>query len=422
MSEQATAIQSEIENHGWRVTFAGMGINLALGILYTWSVISARMPEEWGWNEDDKSLPYMIACLIFSLIMVPAGRLQDKMSPRLVATIGGVLVGIGFVIASMTTTPFAFAVGFGVLAGAGIGFGYASATPPAIKWFPAAKTGLIAGIVVSGFGLASVYAAPLTTGLIVNLGFKTAILLLGIAFLFVVVGLAQILKPPPAGYIPPGSLPVNPDAKSNNKKEDFLPKEMITTWQFYVIWFMYVCGAGAGLMVISKLAAIADKQVGITMGFVLVAVLAIGNGGGRIVAGILSDKIGRKATMLICFLFQAFLIFILSKASSENALGTIPIMAVISALIGANYGANLSLFPSITKDFYGLKNFGMNYGLVFTAWGIGGFMLAKLAGTMYVKYETFEIAYYGASALLILAAIMTILIKAPHHEIKTDEA
>ena len=422
MTEEITTAKPEIEHHGWRVAFAGMGVNLALGILYTWSVISKRVPEEWGWNEDDKSLPYMIACLIFSIIMVPAGRLQDKLSPRLVATIGGVLVGLGFVIASMTTSPFAFAIGFGVLAGAGIGFGYASATPPAIKWFPAAKTGLIAGIVVSGFGLASVYAAPLTTALIANLSFQTAILLLGIAFLIVVVGLAQILKAPPAGYIPPGSIPANSNAKSNNKKEDFLPKEMLTTWQFYIIWFLYVCGAGAGLMIISKLAAIAKIQVDIELGFVLVAVLAIGNGGGRILAGMLSDKIGRKATMIICFISQAFLIFLLSRASSENALGTIPVMALISALIGANYGANLSLFPSITKDFYGLKNFGMNYGLVFTAWGVGGFMLAKLAGAMYVKYQTFEIAYYGASGLLILAAIMTLLVKTPHHIIETDEA
>ncbi len=420
MSEEITTAKPEVKNHGWRVTLAGMGINLALGILYTWSVISKRIPDDWGWNEDDKSLPYMLTCLIFSLIMVPAGRMQDKISPRFVATIGGILVGFGFIIASMTTSLMVFVIGFGILAGAGIGFGYASATPPAVKWFHASKTGLITGIVVSGFGLASVYAAPLTTLLIANLGFKVAILLLGIAFLVVVVALAQILKPPPADYIPPGTAPANTDTKSN-KKEDFLPKEMLTTWQFYIIWFMYVCGAGAGLMVISKLAAIADKQVGITMGFVLVAVLAIGNGGGRILAGILSDKIGRKATMFICFVFQAFLILLLSIATGENALGTIAAMAIISALIGANYGANLSLFPSITKDFYGLKNFGMNYGLVFTAWGVGGFMLAKLAGTMYVRHQTFAIAYYGASALLILAAIMTILVKAPHHKLDTAE-
>ncbi|MBN2137169.1 MAG: OFA family MFS transporter [Sedimentisphaerales bacterium] len=421
MSEENITTPLEIKNHGWRVAFAGMGINLALGILYTWSVISKRIPEEWGWNEDDKSLPYMLACLIFSLVMVPAGRMQDKLSPRLVATIGGILVGIGFLFASMTTSPVAFAIGFGVLAGAGIGFGYASATPPAVKWFPAAKTGLIAGIVVSGFGLASVYAAPLTEKLIVGLGFSKAVLILGIAFLIVVVSLAQLLKPPPKGYIPAGAKTPK-KLNAGDKKEDFLPREMLGTAQFYMIWFMYACGAGAGLMVIAKLAAIAKVQAKIEMGFVLVAVLAIGNGAGRILAGMLSDKIGRKTTMAICFVTQAVMIILLSRATEGSALANMSILALVSAVIGANYGANLSLFPSITKDYYGLKNFGMNYGLVFTAWGVGGFMLAKLAGMMYVKHQTFAIAYYGASGLLVLAAIMSFFVKPPHHTIQATEA
>jgi len=437
MKEESAVAQPEFKNHGWRVTFTGMGINLALGILYTWSVISKHVPEEWNWQEDDKSLPYMVACLIFSLVMVPAGRMQDKIGPRLVATIGGILVGLGFILASLTSSLMVFVIGFGVLAGAGIGFGYASATPPAVKWFPPAKTGLIAGIVVSGFGLASIYAAPLSRWLIITFGFKTAILVLGIGFLVLVAGLAQLLKPPHQvlqfpksnnnlGTLKQQAMAGEKDVSEETtvpaaKKEDFTPKEMLSTMQFYLLWFMYACGAGAGLMIISKLAAIADKQVGISLGFVLVAVLAVGNGGGRIATGMLSDKIGRKAMMLICFVLQAVLIFLLSRATSDNALGTIPAMAVISALIGANYGANLSLFPSITKDFYGLKNFGMNYGLVFTAWGVGGFLLAYLAGKMYDIHQTFDIAYYGASALLVLAAIMVFLLKPPHHSIESAQ-
>jgi len=420
MTEQVELPKTAAGEYGWRVTFAGMGINLALGILYTWSVISNGIPEEWGWTQSDKSMPYAIACLIFSLVMVPAGRMQDKLSPRLVATIGGILVGIGMVFASFTTTPLGYIVGFGVLAGAGIGFGYASATPPAVKWFAAAKTGLIAGIVVSGFGLASVYAAPLATLLIATVGFKTAVLLLGIAFLAVVVTLAQILKPPPKGYVPRGAEPAKKPGVGD-KKEEFLPREMLATVQFYILWFMYACGAGAGLMIISKLAAIAKLQVGIELGFVLVAVLAVGNGGGRIVAGMLSDKIGRKATMFLCFVAQAVLILLISRATRENSLGTIPAMAIISALIGANYGANLSLFPSITKDFYGLKNFGMNYGLVFTAWGAGGFLLALLAGKMYDIHKTFAIAYYGASIMLVLAAITVFFLKPPHHRLEAHD-
>ena len=420
MAEAASGDNTPIKNHGWSVTFAGMGINLALGILYTWSVFSKGVPEAWNWSEADKSWPYAIACLIFCIIMVPAGRMQDKLSPRLVATIGGILVGVGMVIASLTTSPIGYVIGFGVLAGAGIGFGYASATPPAVKWFRKAKTGLIAGLVVSGFGLASVYAAPVTKLLIGEVGLPKTVMIWGIAFLVVVVVLAQLLKAPPAGYVPPGEVPA--PANGPTKKEEFLPGEMLRTWQFYLLWFMYACGAGAGLMIISKLAAITKNQAGLEIGFWLVAVLALGNGGGRILAGVLSDKVGRRQTMFGCFAVQAIVIFLLSRATAGSPLASIPALIIFSALIGANYGANLSLFPSITKDFYGIKNFGVNYGLVFTAWGVGGFMLALLAGKIYDKYQTFTYSYYGAAGLLILAAVVTFVVKAPHHVIEVEGA
>jgi OFA family oxalate/formate antiporter-like MFS transporter len=406
-----------------------MGINLALGVLYTWSVISKGIPESWNWSETQKSWPYMLACLMFSLIMVPAGRMQDRFGPRVVAAIGGILVGLGFVIASMTTTVWGFIIGFGILTGAGIGFGYASATPPAIKWFPAAKTGLIAGIVVSGFGLASVYAAPLAKWLIASFGIQKMMLILGIGFLIMItglktvitpfwLGLSQMLQAPDKDYIPQETAASEKSAVHDI--DNLTPREMLGTIQFYLIWFMYACGAGAGLMIIAKLAAIAKVQARVELGFILVAVLAVGNGAGRIVAGMLSDKIGRKATMFICFVLQAFLILLLSQARTitgsggqmeRNILANIPVLALVSALIGANYGANLALFPSITKDYYGLKNFGMNYGLVFTAWGVGGFMLAFLAGKMYDIHQTFTIAYYGASGLLILAAITVFFLR-----------
>ena len=194
------------KNHGWSVVFAGLGINLALGVLYSWSVISKKIPATWNWSEADRSLPYSVACLIFSLVMVPAGRMQDRIGPRVVATAGGVLVGLGLIYASFTTSPMGFVIGFGLLAGIGIGCGYASTTPPAVKWFPVARTGAIAGLVVSGFGLASVYTAPLAAWLIDHNGIAKTMLWLGLGFLIVVVLLAQLLKPPPAGFVPAGSI------------------------------------------------------------------------------------------------------------------------------------------------------------------------------------------------------------------------
>ena len=154
-----------MQNKGWTVTFAGMGINLSLGVLYAWSVIKKAIPSEWGWTDADKALPYSIACIVFALVMVPAGRLQDRIGPRWVATAGGILTGLGCIIASYAVTVLWFVIGFGVFAGAGIGLGYAAATPPAVKWFSARKTGLIAGLVVAGFGLASVYISPVANHL-----------------------------------------------------------------------------------------------------------------------------------------------------------------------------------------------------------------------------------------------------------------
>jgi OFA family oxalate/formate antiporter-like MFS transporter len=406
-------MNESIKNHGIRVTLAAVGINLALGILYTWSVISKEIPAGWNWREADKSWPYAIACLVFSIMMVPAGRLQDKVGPRLVASIGGVLVGLGMILASMTTSYWGYVIGFGVLAGTGFGFGYASATPPAVKWFPASKTGLIAGLVVSGFGLASVYAAPLSKWLIDTQGVPNTMFGLGVAFLIVVVVLSQLLIVPPKGYVPGGVSRLAASGAAA-KKEEFSPGEMLLTIQFYLLWFMYACGAGAGLMIIAKLAKIADHQAGVQLGFVLVAALAVGNGGGRVLAGILSDKFGRQQTMCGCFVVQAALMLLLTTVGKESSLAAVPAMAVLSALIGANYGANLSLFPSITKDYYGLKNFGVNYGLVFTAWGIGGFVLSMLAGALFDQHQNFTYACYIASGLLILAAGTTFAVKPPH--------
>ena len=411
--------QVSTKNYGWQVVMAGVGVNLALGILYTWSVISKGIPDDWGWTESNKSLPYAIACLVFSLMMVPGGRLQDRIGPRIVATLGGIMVGLGMILASMTTSPIGFMLGFGVLTGIGLGFGYSAATPAAVKWFPPAKTGLIAGLVVSGFGLASVYAAPLAKWLTVQYGTQRMVLILGVLFLLVVVTLSQFLRVPPKGFAIAGTPPPEP-AKAGGRKEDFSPIEMLRTPQFYFLWFLYACGAGAGLMVIAKLAAIAKNQASLELGFVLVAVLALGNGAGRIVAGLVSDAIGRKPTMFICFVSQAILIFLLSRVQAGSVLATAPVLALISALIGANYGANLSLFPSITKDLFGLKNFGVNYGLVFTAWGVGGFMLAQLAGKMYDLHQTFAYAYYGAIVLLVLAAIATWTIRRPRHAIEAQ--
>lgn len=413
MAEQEKLSVVSTKNYGKSVTLAAVGINLALGVLYSWSIITGGMDTAgWGWTAAQKSLPYSIACLVFCLIMVPAGRMQDKLGPRLTATIGGLLVGAGMILASLMGDSHAgYIIGFGVLAGAGFGFGYAAATPAAVKWFPSAKTGMIAGIVVSGFGLASVYIAPLGSWMIGSMGLTQSVLILGIGFLVIVVGLAQLLRVPhkPLTVAKPAG---EQKAEPAKKKENFTPGEMLKTWQFYVLWFIYACGAGAGLMVISIAKTFGKAEAGV----IAVVALGVGNGAGRIVAGILSDKLGRKATLVIFLILQAVMVLLLIQTSNGTDGGSkAMLLAIIAALVGANYGSNLSLFPSVTKDYYGLKHFGVNYGLVFTAWGVGGFMLAMLAGKVKDETGVFTYSFYASASLLIIAAIVTFFLKAPHH-------
>src|SRR5262252_3936034 len=188
-------------NRGWTVTFAGTGINLALGVLYTWSMFKAAIGKEFGWKDAQLNDPYALCCLVFAFSMILAGRCQDRLGPRLTASLGGLFVGAGLILISTTQSYGTWVVGFGVLVGLGLGFGYSSATPPALKWFPPAKTGLVAGLVVAGFGLAPVYLAPTTQYLLAQYHVKTSMLILGIAFVIIVCGLAQLLRNPPPDWL-----------------------------------------------------------------------------------------------------------------------------------------------------------------------------------------------------------------------------
>ena len=388
---------------GWIVTLAGTGINLALGVLYAWSVFSKALTDEWQWTKTEASFPYTVAILIFALVMVPAGRLQDKLGPRLVASLGGTFTGIGLILSSFTQSPLGLAITFGGLAGTGFGLGYAAATPAAVKWFPPEKKGLITGIVVSGFGLASVYIAPLTNALIENFGIQMSFRILGIAFFVVAVGLAQLIKNPPLAC---QNVPkVNAGSKPAGR--DYEWQEMLKTPQFYLLWLMFAAGSLAGLMIIGHLSKIAKMQLGIQWGFALVALLAVFNAGGRIIAGLLSDRIGRTKTMGLVFTLQAIIMGIFAQ------LNTVTALAAGAAMVGFNYGACLSLFPSTTGDYYGTKNLGLNYGLVFTAWGVGGVIGPILAGWVADSTGSYTLAYQIAAGFCVVAALLSLVTKSP---------
>ena len=409
-------MSSDVKNRGWQVVIAGTGINLALGVLYAWSIfkgaikasIEAGGPGAFQWDIKSINDPYAACCLTFAFAMIFAGKCQDKIGPARTALIGGILVGSGFSVMAFSNSYMAWVLGFGVLAGAGFGFGYSAATPPALKWFSPAKTGLIAGIVVGGFGLAPVYIAPLSSWLLTNFGIQQSMLFLAGGFTVIVCGLSFLVVNPPAGYIPAEPSDPGPVAKLNAAKPmvNATASEMLRNYKFYVLWVAYFIGAGAGLMVIGSVAGLAKKSMG-DMAFLAVAIMAVGNAGGRIIAGVLSDKIGRRATLFIMLAFQAVLMF---AAIPVVGTGSAALLVLLATFIGFNYGSNLALFPSFIKDYWGTKNYGINYGILFTAWGVGGFVMGKVSEMINAQPGGQSTSFMLSGILLIVGASMTIFL------------
>ncbi|MBW2519203.1 MAG: OFA family MFS transporter [Deltaproteobacteria bacterium] len=410
---------------GWTVVLAGTGINLALGILYTWSIfkgaiadsIAAGGPGAFVWEKTSINDPYATACLSFALAMILAGKIQDKFGPRITCMIGGLMVGAGFILISQTTNYWAWIVGFGVMAGMGIGFGYSSATPPALKWFPPAKTGLIAGIVVAGFGLASVYIAPLAQYLLGAYGLQQSMMYFGVGFVAVTCFFSLFLSNPPDGYVAESNT-AQPAAQSVVNDNKSL-SQILKTAQFYTLWTCFFIGAGAGLMVIGSAKGLAKESMG-EMAFLVVAIMSIGNAAGRIVAGVVSDKIGRANTLIMMLAFQASLMFLAIPVIDGSYTNPLAMPLLVTFMV-FNYGTNLSLFPSFAKDIWGAKHFGMNYGVLFSAWGLGAFALVRVSEILRVKTGGFSMSFAAAGALLVVGAMLAGTLKTRTAEVPVPE-
>jgi OFA family oxalate/formate antiporter-like MFS transporter len=393
-------------NRWWRVV-GGLSMNLALGSLYAWSVFVAPLEKEFGWKRADTSTIFTIAVVVFALSFVLAGRLQDKKGPFWVSVTGGVLVSVGFFLSSWTTTLGWIFFVFGALGGIGNGFGYATPIPVMAKWFPD-RRGLAVGLAVAGYGGGSAIFGPLALNwLIPTYGWRAAFQILGVIFFVMTMVGAFLLQNPPAGYRPPGWAPA-PAAKAAATAYDFTPGETLRTPTFYFMWIAYALGTVAGFMAISQLVPFfRGVGLGAIAGTALV-VGAVGNAAGRILSGWMSDAMGRLNVLRLMIAISAVAMPLVYLVGGNAALLFILVFATYWC-----YGTQLSVNASTTSDFWGTKNAGLNYGLLFTAWGVAGIIGPRIAGTLFDKYKDYQAAFYWAAGLAVVALIFEFLAKRP---------
>ena len=372
---------------GWKVALAGTGVNFLVGIPYAWSIMATGLSQQLGWSPVQAAFPYTVFLFSYSFFMVLAGKWQDHAGPRLVTTTGGLLLGAASLLSAFFLSPAGVTLLWGVLYGFGAACCFGSVTPAAMKWFSQEKKGLATGVVVTGMGVSAFVMAPLVYYL-VGYGVRNAFLILGFMLLVGVTPLASLIKNPPGQATPLADSPVTARWY-----------QILRIPQFIMLWLMFWVTTGTGVTFVTHLDTMARVHAAFERGFILVALFAFFNASGRIVAGLVSDRIGRSRAMTLDFSVTLVALLFLLQANSPLYMG------VVVSVLGLAYGGLYTLFPATIATFFGEKNFGLYYGLLYTALGAGG-LFPLIAGYLYGRQGDFK----GAFLLLIIACAAVILL------------
>ncbi len=407
-------------NRGF-VILGAILIQLALGAIYAWSVFTPTLKAA-GWSSTNTQWVFALGLASFAIFMVFAGKKLASWGPRVLAWTGGIILGLAYLLAGLIgeTNFTAILLLIGLVGGMGIGFAYVVPIAVGMRWFPD-KKGMITGLAVAGFGFGAMLWVKLAGSwghLIDNMGLSTTFSIYGIAFAAMVLIGGLWMKFPPAGWKPKGYQEAQKSSAANKpERKDFTSGEMLTKVQFYLIFFTFVFSAGAGLMSIGLMklypmqalmeSGISETTASAIAGTAMAVFFSLANGLGRILWGILSDKLGRKLSIILMTAIQGVTVILFTYMA-----GTELLLYLGATLIGFNFGGNFALFPTITADTFGAKNVGQNYPFVFLAYGVGGIFGPILGGKM-GDLNNFTLAFTISGIAVLVGTVLISFVKSP---------
>lgn len=425
-------------HRGW-IVFGAVLIQMSLGAIYIYSVFKPALARQFPtWSATDLALPSQLVLACFALSTIFAGRIQDKLGPRKVAIAGGMVLGLGLLIASVAQDLTTFVLGFSVMGGIGIGAAYVCPIATCVKWFPD-KRGFITGLAVAGFGAGALVFTPVAKWLIADphVGIMKTFLYLGAIFCLSILVGATLMKNPEPGWCPAGWRPPAPRPGGQPGSSDCTWREMLRRPPFWLAWITYFAGCTAGLLVIMNTTNIwqsisllqashwlslvpkATYEEIVSQGQNAVMVVAVFNSIGRIIWGKISDVWGRPQTLFVIFLIAGAAMLILNWMTSYA------LFLAAVGIVGFCFGGFLALFPAISADNFGTRNVGVNYGLLFTAYGAGGLCGPWLAPRLMHTTQTIPVenlvepvqaglflnAFVISGALCLVSAIIILTMK-----------
>lgn len=397
-----------VDKKRWIILVAACLVNLCLGSVYAWSVFSASMADYFnevlGLNvtSGDLAIVYTIANSVGPITMISGGWFNDRMGPKMVIALGGIMYSVGMIASGFATGISFLIVTYGLIGGLGIGMAYGSTISTCVKYFPD-KRGLIGGITTAVYGGSSVILPPIITIIVNHADATVAFKVVGAAFLVIVVLCSFFLEPCPDGYVPEGY--VAPKEQDNSMDMDW--KDMLRTPVFYIMLFLLTSGAFSGMMVISQASSIAQNMIGMTVAAAsaAVSVLALFNALGRVCAGYISDKIGRINTLTAaCVLSIAGMLCLYISGA-----GALVMFYVGIALVGVSFGSFMGVFPGFTADQFGARHNSVNYGIMFIGFAMAGYFGPQIMRSVYNGSGAYRNAFLIACVLSGIGIVLTML-------------
>lgn len=400
----------DIDKKRWIILTAACLINLCLGSIYAWSVFASSMAEYFSTSMNlnittgDLAIVYTIANAVGPITMISGGWFNDRIGPKKVIALGGIMFGGGMILSGFATGVTFLIFSYGIVAGLGLGMAYGSTISTSVKYFPD-KRGLIGGITTAAYGASSVILPPVITAIVNKYDATFAFKAVGVAFLVIVVVCTFFMEQCPESYIPSGYKP----PKRQNSSGDMNWQAMIKSPVFYVMLLLLTSGAFSGMMVISQASAVAQNMIGMTAvaASAAVSILALFNAIGRILAGYISDKIGRVNTlMLACILSIVGMLALYFSGSGNTATFYIGI-----SIVGISFGSFMGVYPGFTADRFGAKNNSVNYGIMFIGFALAGYFGPQIMRNVYQSSGAYQNAFLIACGLSVAGIILSLLYK-----------
>ncbi len=398
--------------YGYVIVLAGFIIQcLTWGIFHSFAVFFEPLLIEFGWTRATTSAAYSLSLLLFGLLGIPMGRLNDRFGPRMIMIVSGLLLGLGYFLMSQVGSIWQLYLFFGVMIGIGMSGTVVPLLSTVARWF-VRRRGMMTGIIISGLGLGTLIIPPAVRWLISAYGWRTSYMFVGIVALVLITLAGYLLRRDPAqmGQSPYGENEVK-EAAINLETRGFSLREAMHTRQFWMLCGMFLI---AGYCLHTIIVHIVIHATGLGISAASAANILAVYGGvsifGKIIMGSSGDRIGNRLTLIISFILVAIILFWLIPAKEAWML------YLLVAIFGFSFSGLDTLMSPIVAELFGLTSHGVIFGVIIFSIAIGGAIGPVLAGHIFDITSSYQLAFLTCAGAAIMGTMMTLLLKPIHRE------